>query len=490
MASGRRIKLQPNCPIDPGEEVQFRFEGRTVSGFTHEPVASALLASGIKIFGRSIKYHRPRGPLCMHGHCSGCLVRIDGVPNLRACEIPCRSGMVVERQGGWPGAGFDFFRAVDWLASDSLDHHGMFTASSTLNRVAARFIRKLSGQGEVPTADQPGTVQFERFAAPVVVVGGGASGLVAATTIAGCGHRVVLFDKERHLGGRLLDGSSGLSATENEWQRGWDFLARCQKELEESQGIEIHSNTPVLAIYPGERFQVLASNESESFEIDAARLVICAGAYEQVPLMPNNDLPGIFSLRALDRLVSGYGSVPGEPVALVGDSDDCLRLGGLLADAGVAVAGVVTRQRDDELIGLLKRRDIPVYFDRQVVRARGGKWLDRLEFAPLDSADPETYSNLVLDCQVCAIQAPSAPAYELAHHAGCRVNFSSQSGYQVATGPEGQSSHAHLFAAGSCTGTTGLTEAVRQGERAGLACSLSLKDNPAVAKRLKALMSA
>jgi tRNA U34 5-carboxymethylaminomethyl modifying enzyme MnmG/GidA len=70
------------------------------------------------------------------------------------------------------------------------------------------------------------------------------------------------------------------------------------------------------------------------------------------------------------------------------------------------------------------------------------------------------------------------------------VNFSSESGYQVATGPEGQSSHAHLFAAGSCTGTTSLAEAVRQGERAGLACSLSLKDDPAVAKRLKALMPA
>ncbi len=79
MAHARRIERLADCPTSSGKRVEFQFEGRAIEGFTEEPLAVALLAAGIRVFGRSVKYHRPRGPACLRAHCSGCLMRVDQV---------------------------------------------------------------------------------------------------------------------------------------------------------------------------------------------------------------------------------------------------------------------------------------------------------------------------------------------------------------------------------------------------------------------------
>ena len=67
-------------------------DGAPVRGFTGESLAAALLADRPRATGRSLKYHRPRGPFCLDGHCGGCLMRVDGVPNQRTCMVPCHAG--------------------------------------------------------------------------------------------------------------------------------------------------------------------------------------------------------------------------------------------------------------------------------------------------------------------------------------------------------------------------------------------------------------
>jgi thioredoxin reductase len=484
MTLGRRLKRQSESPFESGEAVTLQFEGRTIQGYDNEPVAAALLAAGIRVFGRSIKYHRPRGPVCLRGHCSGCLMRVDGIPNVRTCETLCRSGMVVERQSGWPSSGFDVFRAVDWLTPDRLDHHGMFTASSSVNRLAARFIRKFSGFGEPPTSDPPAAVPLNRFSSEVVVIGGGNAGLSAAMALAESGHEVVLFEASNHRGGRLLDAACCVDDPTRGLMTGWSVFNGWKSKWENTAGIEIHINTPVLAVYGDDHLEVLASNPKQTFLVDAKRLVICCGAYEQIPLFANNDLPGLFGIRALDKLFSAHGVIPGEPLAFVGDSKRTLQLAGLMSDRGANLAGVVTNQRDRELVGKLKSKNIPIFHGRKLVRARGSKWVDRIELAPLD----QTAADLVLDCKSCAIEGPPSPAYELAHHAGCRVTFRSSSGYHVVTDEHGRTSHSQIFAAGHCAEAANSTLALNHGQRAGLACAISLSEDAKLSKRLDELV--
>ncbi len=80
--------------------VTIRFEGRDITAETGNTVASALLGSGIILFRESVESRKNRRPFCMIGNCFKCLVEIDGVSNLRACQIHVREGMQVNIQHG------------------------------------------------------------------------------------------------------------------------------------------------------------------------------------------------------------------------------------------------------------------------------------------------------------------------------------------------------------------------------------------------------
>nr|MBA3820710.1 (2Fe-2S)-binding protein [Deltaproteobacteria bacterium] len=135
-----------------GVAIEVRIAETSVRAYGDESIAAAALASGVRVMSRSLKYHRPRTFFCLEGHCSGCLVRLGGVPNLRACLAPCTAGAEVTGQNAFPSAEVDLLGAVDFLFSRGLDHHTMMTSSSMLNRLANKVVRQLSGLGKLPDA--------------------------------------------------------------------------------------------------------------------------------------------------------------------------------------------------------------------------------------------------------------------------------------------------------------------------------------------------
>ena len=119
----RRLPWPADGDVGRGAAIELVFEGSTVRAFAGESVAAALFASGERVMARSLKYHRPRTFFCLSGHCSGCLVRADGVPNLRACQLEARAGMEVHGQNAYPSPDFDVLGAVDFLFAGGMDHH-------------------------------------------------------------------------------------------------------------------------------------------------------------------------------------------------------------------------------------------------------------------------------------------------------------------------------------------------------------------------------
>lgn len=484
MSNAHRIARPETCPYTRGEKIQFQFEGKRIEAYEREPLAMALLAAGVRVFGRSIKYHRPRAATCLSNHCTACMMRVDGVPNVRTCDTTSRSGQVVERQMGWPGAGRDVFRIMDWFYGQRLDHHSLFTSTGSLNRMAMRMVRKMSGFGQPPTADPPRPNPIRQLSAKAVVIGAGVAGLQAAMALAEAGHQVIQLEHGDKIGGLMLDCSCRVDTGDGQLIPGWQAREQTRDRFDKLRGIELHQLTPVVAVYPGtQRPCILASNDNETMAIEAERLVVTTGAWGQIPLFENNDLPGIFSLRGLDKLICGWGVVPAEPVLVAGESDQALQLALELAEVGVKLAGVLTQRDKGPAIEALKKRNIERIKGLRILRARGGRWLNRVELARLDADEPE----VVLDCGALAAEAPPAPAYELAHHAGCRVRFSSQAGYTVGCDHNGRTSDGHIFAAGLCAGAADASQAWLGGQRAGLACALSIEDDPAVRKRLEAL---
>jgi sarcosine oxidase, subunit alpha len=479
MARARRLDRPADSPYPPGKKVQFQFEGRPMDGLAGEPLAISLLAGGVRVFGRSIKYHRPRSPFCLHGHCSGCLVRVDGLPNVRACRTALQAGMQVERQLGWPGAGRDMFRMLDWVYGERMDHHSLLTSSGTLARMAMGFVRRMAGFGHPPTAEPRPPTPKRRVSVPAVVIGAGVAGLHAAVELGQAGHRVVVLESEDLPGGRLCDAGCRLAGATG-WAARRELLAR----LSGLPGVELRTGTPALAVYGDQAvLQVLAAGPEETLALEPQRLVMATGAYAPLPQFEDNDLPGVLTPRALDRLVCGHGVLPGEPVLLAGDGEETLGLAAALAELGVVLAGLVTDRPEAELPAALRTAKVPRVAGHRILRVRGGRWVQRVELAPTGKDTPD----LVLDCGVVAAEAPAAPAFELAHHAGCRVVFRSAQGHLVQTDADGHTSHGQVLAAGHCAGAGSAVAARLQGQRAGLACALGLKDDPGLRARLAAL---
>ncbi|HZX43739.1 MAG TPA: (2Fe-2S)-binding protein, partial [Myxococcaceae bacterium] len=160
-------------PPATGPELTIEFESRPLGAREGEPAACALLAGGETVFSRSIKYHRPRGPFCMAGSCSSCLVRIDGVPNRFACQTPVQPGMRIERQNAYPSVKVDVFSSIDWLFPKGMDHHSMFAGVPVAEKVMATVARHLAGLGLLPDRAPPPPPPAERLSVEVVVVGAG-----------------------------------------------------------------------------------------------------------------------------------------------------------------------------------------------------------------------------------------------------------------------------------------------------------------------------
>ena len=149
MTADLRILNHPHLKIERGEAIMFQFNGRPVAGYRGETIAAALYAGGLRIFSRSFKYHRPRSLFCLAGHCSHCLMRVDGIPNVRICMVPVQNGMSVESQNSWPSLKFDIAALSGYL--DFLIRPGFqyrrFIRPRWLYNIWEKFLRRMAGIG-------------------------------------------------------------------------------------------------------------------------------------------------------------------------------------------------------------------------------------------------------------------------------------------------------------------------------------------------------
>ena len=176
------------------------------------PVASALYASGVRIFSRSLKYHRPRGLLCVAGRCPNCLMTVDGVPNVRVCTAPARPGMQVTHQNAWLSLEHDALSVLDRF--DRLlpvgFYYKTFHTPRLFWRLSQPIIRRVAGLGRVDGSSASAAHSpHENMHAQVAVVGGGVAGMSAALAAAGAGARTVLIDDPALPGRRPALGHRG-----------------------------------------------------------------------------------------------------------------------------------------------------------------------------------------------------------------------------------------------------------------------------------------
>jgi len=346
MAS-QRLAEPAGTWVDRSHPLSFTFNGRQLSGFRGDTLASALLANGVRLVGRSFKLHRPRGIWSCGVEEPGALVDVGRgarrTPNVRATLLPLAEGLAAESVNCWPSVGFDVGALTGACAA--LVPAGFYykTFKWPNWRLFEPAIRRMAGLGRAPTA--PDADHYEEVAADadVLVVGAGIAGLAAAVAAARAGAHTMLLASGEHPGGALSWGADAEVAA----------LAASARQL----GVRIQLRTLAFGVYD---HNLVCAGESVSpegaadlpgcvlrerlWKIRARAVIAATGAFERPLLFPDNDRPGVMLASAAHKYAQAFGVACGRRAVIAANSDSAYERAVALRDAGVVIVAVVDRR--------------------------------------------------------------------------------------------------------------------------------------------------
>jgi sarcosine oxidase, subunit alpha len=387
--------------IDRARVLHFSFDGRAYTGVAGDTLASALLANGVHLFGRSFKYHRPRGLLAAGAEEPSALVAVRRdaaryTPNLRATQIELYEGLEAHSQNRWPSLALDF-GAINDLLSPFIPA-GFYYKTFMWPRRAWRSlyeprIRAAAGLGRAPPLPDPDRYAARYAHCDVLIVGAGPAGLAAAAAAASSGARVMVCDEQNELGGSLLaDSSRTAPIIDGRPAARWlnDTLA----DLAARQ-VTLLPRTTAFGYFP---HNLVALNErltdhlpapaalvprERQWQVRAREVVLATGAIERPLVFPGNDRPGIMLAGAARTWLNRYGVLPGTRAVLVTASDDAYEAALDLQHSGVGIA-LIAEVRDAAPAGLAdlaRAAGIPVLTAATVLGTSGRRRVNAVRVA-------------------------------------------------------------------------------------------------------------
>ena len=403
--------------IDRSRALRFTFDGRAYEGHPGDTLASALLANGVRLMGRSFKYHRPRGVFSAGSEEPNALVTLRSgaraEPNTRATGIELFDGLEARSQNAWPSLKCDAL-AVNDLLSDFLTagfyYKTFMWPRAFWEKLYEPMIRKAAGLGRLSMAADPDAYDKGFLHCDLLVIGGGATGLAAALTAARAGAQVILADEDPCLGGRLRAESETLDgAPATNW------IAGLEAEFASLPNLRVMRRTTVWGLFdhgvygavervadhlPTPGVQV----RQTLWRITARRAVLAAGATERHIPFRNNDRPGIMLAGALRAYANRWAVSPADRVAIFTSNDDGHRSALDLAAKGVEIAAVV-----DSRAGARAMGDYRLLAGAQVTDSRGRLGLTSVQVQHGNGAE-------WLDCGALGVAGGWNPNLHLASH--------------------------------------------------------------------------
>jgi heterotetrameric sarcosine oxidase alpha subunit len=456
--------------IERSRPFEFEFDGRRYRGVEGDTLASALLAQGVRLFGRSVKFRRPRGVLSCGAEEPNALVTVDAatgaIPNIPATLARLAPGLAARSQNRWPSLRFDLTAAFG--AGGALYGAGFYykTFMWPSWRCYEPLIRRLAGLGHAPQKAGAACGNERHLACDLLVIGAGPAGLAAAASAAEAGARVLLLEQDRLVGGELQFESArieGLAAPR--------WLERIGARLR-TAGVQILCGTTVIGMYE-ERVLALTQPEGRPAAGDElllirprARIIAC-GAIERPIAFADNDRPGVMLLGAIERYASRYAVRAGNQAVIFGNHDRLYAAALRLREQGIRVSAIVDSRPRPALAALeeLERRGTRILSGHFLERALGGTCVRGARIGAVGSE-----AALELPCDLIAVSGGWTPAIQLALQSGIEPRYAPELGAFV-TGDAGE-----VWTAGAAAGRIELARAISDGARAGVQAADALRN--------------
>ena len=421
--------------IDRGHSVPFTFDGRRMTGHPGDTLASALLASGQIVMGRSFKYHRPRGPVACGPEEPNALVGLGESakfePNQRATTTQLYNGLTAQSQNRWPSLDFDI-GAINAKLSRFLPA-GFYYKTFMYPRefwkdVYEPFIRKAAGLGKAPTEADPDTYEHVHLHTDIVIYGGGVAGLQAALTAASGGAKVLVTEQNGYWGGRsIVDGGEIDGKPADQW------VAETITALEEMENVTLRLNCMGSGVYDHgytlayERLRDdtpgLPGPRHRLWKIRAGRIIVATGAIERPLSFAGNDMPGVILASAARDYLELYGVGVGRRVVVVTNNDDAYRTAIALKEAYVEVPLIVDARPTGggPLAEKAAEMGIEIERGRAIAEVKGGGRVEKVFICTQDGTG--TAIEREIACDAVAMSGGWSPVVHLWSHCGGKLTW-------------------------------------------------------------------
>lgn len=470
-------RLESGGRIDRNKPLTFQFDGRTYRGYVGDTLASALLANGVSLIGRSFKLHRPRGIVGSGAEEPNAIFQVETgghlQPNLRATQVELYEGLIAKRTKGWPSLRFDVAAINNLLARvfSAGFYYKTFMRPKFMWRVYEHFIRRSAGFSRAPAVADEDRYEHRNAHCDVLIAGAGPAGLMAALAAAKAGARVLIADEQNEFGGRLLASSAeidGLASAE--------WVAQCVRQLARFENVTLLPRATVFGYYD-HNFLAIAERLTDHvaltergplrqrlWRVRARQVISAQGAFERPLVFCNNDRPGVMLASAVLTYIKRYGVLPGRNAVVFTNNDSAYATALELSRSGASVVIVDSRPGGAADPGNeIAASGITILPGHLVTNVKGKNRINAVRIAKwTGDSTMMTQSSITIDCDLLTMSGGWSPA----------VHLHSQSG-----GTNRWDDALHCFvpdnrvqanrSAGACRGSWSLRDCLRDGLGAG-----------------------